>query len=89
MCPLRRTAIACNTSTAWHCERNAWCSDGHCGKSDGIFECTMHFLSPEDQRKDDVDRFCKEDLLLGDPTCTSWDPGRPRSGAVRTTADPK
>ncbi len=49
----------------------------------------MHFHSPEDQRKDGVDWFCKEDLLLGDPTCTSWEPGQPRPGAVRTTADPK
>lgn len=77
-----------------HCLRNAWCSDGHCGTTSGDpFWCTMHYGYPADeakrQAKDGVDRFCKEDLFLGDHVCTSWAPGQPRPGAVRTTADPK
>ena len=94
MCPLRRTAIACNTSTGAHCERNAWCSAGHCGKpAGGPFWCSMHWGYPpgeaQRQAKDDVDRFCLEELLLGDPTCPEPSPGQPLSGAVRTTGDPK
>ena len=34
---------------------------------------------------DGIDRLCKEDLLLGDPNCTD----NPKSGAIRTTIDPK
>jgi len=45
--------------------------------------CMMH---PEGGNlTDGIDRLCKEDLLLGDPNCTD----NPKSGAIRTTIDPK
>jgi len=34
----------------------------------------------------EVDRFCKEDLLLGDPNCPAGDP---KDGAIRTNEDPE
>lgn len=79
----------CNTDYAYHCRRNAWCSASHCGKSEGEFQCAMYYLQPEEQRKNDVDRLCTEDLLLGDPTCPAPAPGEVRPGAVRTTVDPQ
>lgn len=67
--------------------RNAWC-DGinHCGLGGATSEeCEMH-SSTIQQVEDGVDRFCIEDLLIGDPNCVA---APPKPGAIRTDADPQ
>lgn len=41
------------------------------------------------QHYDGVDRFCPDDLLLGDPTCVGPFPDNIVPGAIRTDIDPE
>ncbi len=78
-------------SSGGHDTRDAWCGapGGSCVIAPATHQgCLMNagISTPDlDMRADGVDHFCKEDLVLGDPTCV----GTPREGAIRTLEDPQ
>jgi hypothetical protein len=77
----------------FHDTRKAWCgaAGGTCVPAPASDQnCVMVISSPPtvpelDMQADGTDHFCKEDLSLGDPSCS----GVPREGAIRTWEDPQ
>jgi hypothetical protein len=77
-------------SSGGHDSRDAWCdSNSHCALGGTTVEpCIMQngLVSTFENLSDGVNRFCPEDLFLGDPNCSS--PPYPQDGAIRTNHDP-
>jgi len=70
----------CPGATAYHDNRPWWkYSETGCPAPN---PCLMEYSLPNPPTG--TNRFCKEDLLLGDPNCS----GTPKPGAIRTYADP-
>lgn len=74
------TTPACPGATPFHDNRSWWnYSTTGCPASD---PCLEEYSIPNPPTG--INRFCKEDLFLGDPNCS----GTPRPGAIRTYQDP-
>ncbi len=72
-----------------HDTRPAWCEvTGYCGPGALVpQQCVMDSSAPKPDRWDPVNRFCVDDLSLGDENCQS--PGQDRTKtAIRTQVDP-
>jgi hypothetical protein len=77
-----RTNI-CSTDPVTHDEREAWCNTDAPQDCPGE-PCLMHLDGGTPTN--DIRRFCKEDLFLGDPVC--WPPnGNREDGSIRGETD--
>lgn len=72
-----------------HDERPSWCDSGGSCDPGAVSpqHCVMDVEASLSDRWDVSNRFCTEDLLLGDPNCTKV-PAIPADTAIRTQADP-
>lgn len=79
----------CVADGSGHDTRPAWCDSlGSCGPGAAApQQCVMDSAAALADRWDPVNKFCKEDLFLGDPTC-GQPPPDPEQTTIRRQVNP-